>query len=47
MLLFGSIKTQSEKEEVARRAIPLVKACKTEKEAVEAVAKVIAQMTAE
>ncbi len=41
MLLFGSIKTQSEKEEAARRAIPLVKACKTEKEAVEAVAGIV------
>lgn len=47
MLLFASIKTHSEKEEAAKRAIPLVKASKTEKEAVEAVSKVIEQMAAE
>lgn len=47
MLLFGSIKTHSEKEEAAKRAIPLVKACKTEEEAVEAISKVIEQMVTE
>ena len=45
MLLFGAIRTQSEKDEAAKRAIPLVKACKTEEEAVQAVKTVIAQMT--
>ena len=44
MLLFGSIETHSEKEEAARRAIPLVEACKTEEEAIQAVSGVIRQM---
>ena len=44
MLLFGNIKTHSEKELVAERCIPLVKNCKTEQEALEAVKKVVEQM---
>ena len=44
MLLFGSIKTHSEKERVAEKCISLVKNCKTEQEAIEAVKTVIQQM---
>ena len=47
MLLFGSIKTHSRKEEAAKRAIPLVMACQTETEAVKAVSQVIEQMAKE
>jgi hypothetical protein len=43
MLLFGVLKTNLQKEEVAKRAIPLVKKCKTEKEGIEIIRKVIEQ----
>ena len=45
MLLFGNLKTHEEKEEAAKRATPLLKACKTEEEAIAAVARVIEEMT--
>ncbi len=44
MLLFGKLETHEQKEEAAKRAIPVVKSCKTEQEAVKAVSRVIEQM---
>lgn len=41
MLLWGVLKTQEKKEHAAKLCIPLVKDCKTEKELIEVIKKVV------
>lgn len=44
MLLWEVLKTQEKKEEAAKRCIPLVENCKTEKELIEVIKNVVEQV---